>query len=116
MALRSKVEQGVWCPHRAREIERDLDRLLAMLEDIEELRQEMYPQAWKAHEQLWALQMKVIDRRITHLMTLQGMAPERNGLSQMTPQQLKEKLSDYQKQLAHLAQTFEVAKVIPMHG
>lgn len=116
MALRSKIEQGVWCPHRAREIERDLNSLAEMLEEIEELRQSISHQAWVAHERLWGLKLKVIDKRITHLMALQGMAPERSGLANMTPQQLRDKLTDYQKQLAHLANTFEGGKVIKIHG
>lgn len=77
-----------------------------MLDDIEELRSCISSQAWAAHERLWGLKLKIVDKRITHLMALQGMAPERGGLANLTPAQLRDKLTEYQEELSKMAQQF----------
>lgn len=60
-----------------------------MVDEIEGFRLDVSPQASLVHERLWALQSKIIDRRLTHLLALQGIAPEKNQFSAMTPKQVK---------------------------
>lgn len=89
MGLRSGAKQGVWDQDRADEIERGLERLAEMVDEIEDFRCSVSHQATLVHERLWSLQSKIIDRRLTHLLALQGIAPEKNQFATMTTKQIK---------------------------
>lgn len=83
-----------------------------MIDEIEEYRQSISRQASLVHERLWSLQVKIFDRRITHLMSLQGMAPEKSSLAGLTPKQLRGKLDEYQSELDDMKRKHGALKLV----
>ena len=108
MALRSSREPGVWCPARAREIERDLNRLLELVDELEDFRNQFPIQAWACHKAFIELQIKILDKRLSHLLMMQQVAPERNPLNQLDEKGLHAKVLTAQADLKKLAKSFRI--------
>lgn len=70
-----------------------------MVDEIDLIRREFPIQAWVPHERFMKLQLTIIDRRISHLLIMQGIAPEKGSLANLTPKELKKRIEGYQEEL-----------------
>lgn len=82
------------------------------MQECEELRQGISQQAWLAHKQLVELQCKIFDRRLSHLLMMQQVAPEKNGLSQLDGKGLSDKLMAAQEDLDKLMKKYKSEKSV----
>jgi len=76
--------------------------MLMLVDEIVDIRAGIPNSSWVCHERLAALQLKIWDRRIAHLMTLQGLAPEKNSLAGVSQKELKIKMEKYQEELSSM--------------
>ncbi len=106
MGIQSRAKQGVWDPDRADEIEADLESMTDLIGELQEIRDGISNSSWVCHERIAALQMKIFDRRITHMMALQGIAPEKNSLAALTKKDIQSKLDQYTEQLAEMKKRY----------